>query len=352
MKKLKVLVEMEKLRNTNSGLGQFCLGLGQALTEQGKHTALHFLVPEKKKGIFGNNAIYILLKNYLSFLWNKPKGFDIWHCTHQESKYLPYNSKLILTIHDLNFLYKYKGLKKRLKLNALQQKVNKAQAIVAISQFTANEIKQHLQIDEKKLHVIYNGASLKSIDPAELPAFLKDQKYLFSIGIINPKKNFHVLLPLLQNKPDLQLVIAGNDSHAYVQEIKEKALALGVLPQLHFLGMVSDELKYTLYKNCYAFVFPSLSEGFGLPVIEAMLLGKPVFLSKLTCLPEIGGVEAFYWDNFEANAMQTTFEKGMTVYERDSGKAERIKKHAKQFSWEKAAKAYLELYEKLYNWKS
>jgi glycosyltransferase involved in cell wall biosynthesis len=280
-------------------------------------------------------------------LWNKPKGFDIWHCTHQESKYLPYNSKLILTIHDLNFLYKYKGLKKRLKLNALQQKVNKSSAIVAISQFTANEIRQHLKVDEKKLHVIYNGASLKSTAPVPLPVFLQNQKYLFSIGIINPKKNFHVLLPLLQNKPDLKLVIAGNDSHSYIQIIKEKAIELGVLAQVHFMGLISDELKYTLYENCYAFVFPSLSEGFGLPVIEAMLLGKPVFLSKLTCLPEIGGPDAFYWDNFEANEMCTAFEKGMTVYERDSGKAERIKKHAKQFSWEKAAKAYLELYDSL-----
>jgi glycosyltransferase involved in cell wall biosynthesis len=345
MKKLKVLVEMEKLHNTNSGLGQFCLGLGQALTEQSKHTALHFLVPENKANVFGNNAIYILLKNYFSFLWNKPKGFDVWHCTHQESKYLPNQSKLILTIHDLNFLYKYKGLKKKLKLNALQRKVNSASAIVAISQFTANEIKQHLQIDEKKLHVIYNGASLKSIDPAELPAFLQNQKYLFSIGIINPKKNFHVLLPLLQHKPDLKLVIAGNDSHDYVNKIKEKALALGVSAQVHFIGAVTDEIKYTLYKNCYAFVFPSLSEGFGLPVIEAMLMGKPVFLSKLTCLPEIGGPEAFYWDNFEANDMREVFEKGMALYESDPGKAERMKAHAVQFSWGKAAKAYLELYD-------
>ena len=66
MKKLKVLVEMEKLHNTNSGLGQFCLGLGQALTEQNKKNDLHFLVPENKANVFGNNAIYILLKNYLS----------------------------------------------------------------------------------------------------------------------------------------------------------------------------------------------------------------------------------------------------------------------------------------------
>jgi glycosyltransferase involved in cell wall biosynthesis len=347
MSKIKVLIEMEKLHNLNSGLGQFCLGLGLALAQQNENTELHFLLPENKKGIFGNQVIYSLLKSYLSFFCNRPKPYDVWHCTHQDSKYLPSHSKLILTIHDLNFLYKYKGLKKKLKLNALQRKVNKASAVVAISHFTANEIKQHLNIDAKKLHVIYNGVKLKSTESAELPAFLKEHKYLFSIGIINPKKNFHVLLPLLQNKPDLQLVIAGNDTHVYVQIIKEMALEMGVSEQLHFMGIVSDEQKFSLYKNCYAFVFPSLSEGFGLPVIEAMLLGKPVFLSSFTCLPEIGGHEAFYWESFDAKQMQEVFDKGMKAFENDSEKSERIKTHAKIYNWEKAATAYLKLYQNL-----
>lgn len=347
MKKLKVLVEMEKLSNLNSGLGQFCLGLGQALVNENKNRELHFLVPEKNEGIFGKNAFYIFLKNYLFFLLNRPKSFDVWHCTHQQSKFLPSNSKLILTIHDLNFLYKYKGIKKQLKLNVLQRKVNKASAIVAISNFTANEIKQHLKVDDKKLHVIYNGVSLISTENVELPSILQNKKYLFSIGIINPKKNFHVLLPLLKNDANLILAIAGNSTHHYVQQMKEIAQELGVLTQLHFLGLVSDDLKYTLYKNCYAFVFPSLSEGFGLPVIEAMLLGKAVFLSNKTCLPEIGGEEAFYFENFDAEHMQQVYEKGMKLYESDLNKAHRIQLHAAQFSWEIAAKKYLEVYDSL-----
>ena len=78
-----------------------------------------------------------------------------------------------------------------------------------------------------------------------------------------------------------------------------------------------------------------------------MGLGKPVFLSTLTCLPEIGGDEAFYWDNFDADYMRSIFEKGMAVYENDPQKAERLRVHAALFSWEKAAKGYLELYEKV-----
>jgi glycosyltransferase involved in cell wall biosynthesis len=344
----KVLVEMEKLHNLNSGLGQFCKGLGNALSKiKSEQIDLTFLVPNHQSNIFGKTIIYHQLKRFSSFFWNKPKGFDVWHCTHQQSKYLPSAGKLIITIHDLNFLYKYNGLKRKLKLMALQHKINKAHAVVAISEFTANEIKQHLNIDESKLYVIYNGVSELSAENEELPDYLIDKKYLFSIGIINPKKNFHVLLPLLQNTPDLILVIAGNNSHAYVQSIKEKATALGISNRLYFMGAVSDGVKYQLYKNCYAFVFPSLAEGFGLPVIEAMSVGKPVFLSNLTCLPEIGGKEAFYWNSFEANHMQQIFDNGMKCYEQDLEKKARIILHASQFTWEKAAKAYLRLYQSI-----
>lgn len=347
MNKPKILIEMEKLRNLNSGLGQFCLGLGHALCEQQKKVDLYFLVPKNREGIFGIHARYLKLKSHLSFFFNRPKNYEVWHCTHQESKFLLRKGKLILTIHDLNFLYKYKGLKKQWKLYALQRKVNSAVAVTAISKFTAEEIKRHLRIDEKKLYVIYNGVSVKIDDTAALPDMLKNQAYLFTIGIINPKKNFHVLLPLLSARKDLKLVIAGNNNHHYVQEIKDLASKMGVSSQVHMLGIVSDALKFTLYQHCYAFVFPSLSEGFGLPVIEAMLFGKPVFLSNNTCLPEIGGSEAFYWKNFNAEDMLQVFEWGMKTYENDGLKAARIKAHAAQFTWEKSAAAYLSLYERV-----
>jgi len=114
---------------------------------------------------------------------------------------------------------------------------------------------------------------------------------------------------------------------------------------LHLIGKVDENNKYHLYKNCKAFVFPSLTEGFGLPVIEAMSLGKPVFLSNLTSLPEIGGNEAFYWNNFNSEEMIEVVKTGLNEFEKDSGKQQRIIEWAKQFSWENAAKAYLKLYE-------
>ena len=90
-------------------------------------------------------------------------------------------------------------------------------------------------------------------------------------------------------------------------------------------------------------MFPSIAEGFGLPVIEAMHFGKPVFLSKFTSLPEVGGNVAYYFDNFNAAHMQSVFAKGMQDFENRKPQKE-IMEQAAKFSWDKAAIQYLELY--------
>lgn len=97
-----------------------------------------------------------------------------------------------------------------------------------------------------------------------------------------------------------------------------------------------------------AFVFPSLREGFGLPVLEAMTFGKPIFLSNRTSLPEIGGRHSFYWDNFDAKDMAKVFEEGLDKFEHNTEefKSAYINR-SKQFSWENAAKQYTEVYKSI-----
>ena len=365
----KVFLEMERLRNPFSGLGQFCWHLGKEIAppqpspEGREQIQFTIYLPDNQRLSFGENVNYISVSKFHK-LFPIAEKYDIWHCLHQDSKYLPKdkNTKLVLTIHDLNFLERndYSKFRKQLKINELQRKINHASAVTFISKFTKNQVNQHLKIPENVIQkVIYNGNNLESgIRSQELEvsqffekfkikkptADSRQPKFLFSIGIIQPKKNFHVLLPILQKRKDLIWLIAGDNSDKYVQKIEEVAKDLGVFEQVHFLGKVQESEKYFLYENCEAFLFPSLSEGFGLPVVEAMSFGKPVFLSKLTSLPEIGGDEAYYFDDFSPENVDEIFENGMKDFENDLTKPEKLKNRAAKFSWKKAAEEYLELY--------
>jgi len=344
----RVLVEMEKLKNPNSGLGQFCLHLGNQF-HQINHPNLEidFFLPKNAQSAFGQQTRAIRQTPIHKLLPYREKTYDIWHCVHQDSSYLPPNgsTKLILTIHDLNFFEKYKGLKRSLKLAKLQKKVDRADAITVISHFTEETVLNHLKVDRKKIHVITNGNPLEKVENPSKPDFIHFHDFLFTIGIISKKKNFHVLIPLLKSNPNLNLVIAGNPHGDYINEIIQLAKQLKVEDRLHFPGPVNNEQKNWLYRNCKAFVFPSLQEGFGLPVVEAMSLGTPVFISDRTSLPEIGGTEAFYWSNFDPHSMQQVFQKGIEEFTPE--RAERSIAWANQFSWKSAARKYLELYEQL-----
>ncbi|MGQ0828693.1 MAG: glycosyltransferase family 4 protein [Bacteroidota bacterium] len=345
----KVLLEMEKLKNLNSGLGQFCLSIGEQFQKLNpQHLELDFYLPSLQKNVFGEDFHYKKHSPIHKLIPMSGSEYDIWHCLQQDSHYLPTNknTKLILTIHDLNFLDKYKGSKQKRKLNSLQKRVNKASAITVISKFTEIIVRENLELNNTPVYVIPNGNTLKIVENVPKPDFVTFEDFIFSIGIISDKKNVHTLLPLLQNNK-LHLVIAGNNTSDYAKQLVKTAQAMGVSDRLHLPGAVDDNAKYWLYKNCSAFVFPSLSEGFGLPVVEAMSLGKPVFLSNFTSLPEVGGIEAYYWKNFEPKYMIDVFEKGMADFNSDKEKAKRSIDWSKQFSWEDAAKAYLKLYEEI-----
>lgn len=340
----RIIIDGEKLKNVYSGLGQFCFHLGHALVQQQVNN-LCFYVPREQEGIFGNQVEYMRQRSFHKFTGIKTRSADIFHATHQGSKYLPVNraTPYVLTVHDLNFLYKYKGYKLKQHQRALQYKINRASAITAISHFAAQELGQHMDLKGKHITVIHNGNSLNTaIEPVQ-PTWINDGPFLFTIGIVLPRKNFHVLLPFLEQIKNYKLVIAGNRQSAYGQELQDEVNKRGLTGRVYFPGNISDAEKLWLYQNCAAFVFPSLAEGFGLPVLEAMSQGKPVFLNNATSLPEIGGKEAFYWNNFDVKHMAEVFEKGMTYFEQHK-LADRYIQHASQFSWEHAARKYAQVY--------
>lgn len=347
----KILIDTERLRDLNSGLGQFCLHLGRELVSQRpENEELTFLTPTAQNDVFGPTVRYRQAV-WWDRIWRTDE-FRIWHATHQDTAYWPSaNAKLVLTIHDLNFLDRpdYSSEKKNRKLADLQRKVNRASALVTISEYTASVVQERLKLPDMPVKVIYNGVSAPadvSGADTEVVALLPTTFFLF-LGVIHPKKNVHVLLPLLEAFPDYKLVMAGDYSHPYARHVHEQARKMGVADQVIMTGPVDEATKWWLYEHCEAFLFPSLTEGFGLPVIEAMSVGKPVFLSNLTSLPEIGGVDAVYFNTFEPDDMVETFRLGMQHFYDDSLKADRLRWRAKRFSWQHAAAEYWKLYQEL-----
>ncbi|MDO8365547.1 MAG: glycosyltransferase family 1 protein [Saprospiraceae bacterium] len=381
-----IALEMERLRNPYSGLGQYCLQLGHAflpaiaLAKEGsaialakeEHEAMSLefacLVPAERMGEFGNGMTYKAVKPWHKII-GPSFGESLWHCMHQDSEYMPRSRKtpLAITIHDLNFLDRpdYSEAKKSRRLKAMQQKINRAKGLVYISEYVQKWVRKHLEVPVEMVErVIYNGGSFKlQVESVKFqassvqgpPSFGKptagktsniQDPFLFSIGI-HPKKNYHVLMPLLAENKEFKWIIAGPDSRGYKAKIEQEAARYGVSDRIEFCGPVGDEAKLEYYKNSTALLFPSLSEGFGLPVVEAMSLGKPVFLSDRTSLPEIGGSEAYYFKDFEPQTLIETFSAGLKDFNNDPDKPKRMKAWASQFTWEKAADQYIEFYQQL-----
>jgi glycosyltransferase involved in cell wall biosynthesis len=136
-------------------------------------------------------------------------------------------------------------------------------------------------------------------------------------------------------------VLAGASS-TYTDIVK-RMVAERRLDNVRIRLDISEAEKAWLYAHCRGFLFPSLAEGFGLPPIEAMHFGKPVFLSRHTSLPEIGGDAACYFDDYDGAAMRRVVEAGVDAHARP-GRAEAVVAHARQFSWARCAAQHVALY--------
>lgn len=356
-KEFLVCFDAERMKYPHTGLYHFCNHLGKNIVKinSANNSKLHFkfFLPSKLFQNFGINHRYRALKKFHKLWMPFARKVNLWHCTYQNSRYYPFSSKakIVLTIHDLNFLHEKKSPLKVAKYKrSLQQKLDRAEAIVTISEYVKEELLQNLDVKHKKVAVIYNGCNIHSQIKAQKPEKIaSDLGFVFSIGTIAEKKNFHLLPSLLQNN-QLYLVLAGIcQNEAYQQLILETARKIGVEERVIILGTVTEAEKYWLLENCTAFAFPSYAEGFGLPVVEAMHFGKPIFLSQYTSLPEIGGNCAYYFKDLDAQSMSNTFNEGLKDFYANPQKAALVKERAAHFTWEKAASEYVALYKTVLN---
>lgn len=342
----RILIDLSALRNVHCGLGQVALNYGyyfRDVYQPAEDEQIILMVPKPFMGAFGDKVKYVRSWKIYRILPQLigPK-FDVWHAIHQLSRWNPNARHYVLTIHDFNCVYeKQDPIRVHKYLTKIQRKVNWAERIVAISQFAKTEIEKYTRLNGKSVDVIYNGIERIDLKPEESVAGIQTP-YLFTIGEMKEKKNFHVLLAMMERMPDKHLYIAGNDATPYAERIRQEIAQRG-LKNVHLLGLVSEGQKVWLYRHCEAFVFPSLFEGFGLPVVEAMLFRKPVICSHETSLVEIGDkYVSFFEKGYPAESSVALIRK--TIEQATPDKLEQAFDYAASFSWRRHMDAYLLLY--------
>lgn len=351
----RIIFDCERMKYENTGLYHYCLNLGNHLKKYMYNDIeeLVYYSPDDTAYLFGKNNQHILQTELHKLRLPALNKFSIWHATYQDSYYMPFRNrkiKVVLSIHDLNFMYDpAKSESKRQRyLHRLQMLINRADVIICISEYCKNDVSFYCDVKNKPIHVIHNGTNTLTRPELLNESYIPEKPFIFSLGTVTPKKNFHTLLPLVKDQHNLELVIAGRiDDVGYYQSILDTAKTMGVSKKINLVGPISESEKSWYFNNCYAFAFPSTAEGFGLPVAEAMSVGKPLFLSQKTALPEIGGDVAFYFQNFSAAHMKETFDAGMKQYVRFNMQVDIIKK-GKAYCWDNAAQEYCKIYRSLY----
>jgi glycosyltransferase involved in cell wall biosynthesis len=348
----KILVCLDRLKHPNCGLGQVSLNMGRKIIQMDNSQGLDFslLLPAKGFYEFDDKIKTVNLYNFRYFFNGYMKRYDVCHIIHQLPTYrFGKAKKNLLTIHDLNFLYKKSNNKKQKYLKRLQDNIYKADAIAFISEFTRQTCYEYLDIPANKLtNVVYNGVVAPDMEFVK-PEWLNANKFLFSIGQFLEKKNFHVLLPFIKLLPeDIKLVIAGENNTHYGKKMDHLVAEYKLSDRIIMPGGITDRERNYAYHHCEALLFPSTAEGFGLPVIEAMLSNKPVFCSNRTSLSEIGGGFAFFWEDFEPEEMLEVYNKGMKVFEDEKFRLKQME-YAKSFTYERNIQEYIRIYKELIN---
>ncbi|HSQ41808.1 MAG TPA: glycosyltransferase family 1 protein [Fibrobacteraceae bacterium] len=239
------------------------------------------------------------------FWWNQTQFARL--ARDYDRVYCPtYNTALrvpdqIITIHDLLAL-RYPGQHRAQNLYcrwSLPVLLRHAHRIIAVSQTTRSEILENYDVPPERIVVIPNGFDPERFSINSGPrdkgvlASRGLERYWFAVGATFPHKNLEVVLRALVDLPGDSLAIAGGDN-PYLRSLRRLALALRIQDRVRFLGYVPDEELPALYRGALALVYPSLFEGFGLPILEAMGCGCPVVCSRTPSLYEVGGDAARY----------------------------------------------------------
>lgn len=301
---------------TGTGVELYSVKLIQGIIDHFKHDKSHEVIlysPRKLMLYKANNIVHRIMPfkrlwTKVRFSWemlqNKPDVLFV------PSHVLPYfgPKRQIITVHDVAFMhlrssyswFQYWYLKRETK-----RAVQKASTIIVPSEATKKDLKHFFGCKDSKIKVIYHGIDTKIVkldlkveeEVLEKMHLKRSDNFMLFIGRLEAKKNIvrlvKAFLKFREKNTNWKLILAGNRGDGFNKILKE-AMKIDALKHVLMPGYITDNEKHVLLKHCNAFVFPSLYEGFGFPILEAYAYGKPVVTSDTASIPEVAGEGCIY----------------------------------------------------------
>jgi glycosyltransferase involved in cell wall biosynthesis len=322
------------------------------------HSKNHYIKSERQ---LLNNAIgntltesrfgldtYKLNGLYCKYLLRKG-NFDVFHPTYYDPYFLGMTSKpTVITIHDMTYerfpeyFWAHDSLTYEKRLN-----VERADQIIAISQTTKNDLLKYLDTDPDKIKVIYHGIDLDTpLAVSPVPGL--PEQYLLFVGDRGVYKNFYLFIrafkQLTAKYPDLQVVLTGGGKIGVADLEFLKRLQLQ--DKVRHVNVTDEELNY-LYQKALLFVYPSLHEGFGLPMLEAFKANCPMVLSDTECFREIAEDAAVYFSPYSQEHLVEVLDNAMNNASLRAGLIAKGTKRLQAFPLHESVKQTLDVYRSL-----
>ena len=352
----------------NPGVGRYMKCLVEAILQLETDSEYLLLLPPNADDAIGSNSKQVTQLFPRARYYSIREQIELPRILRRQNVALLHSPHFLLplscpcpavaTIHDVIYLACPQDLPSRIGRSYYRAMIHasarRANRIITVSEFSKGEIVRYLQIDPQKITVVHSG-----IDPTFVPEddrqniesvlskYAIDTDYIFYAGIYKPRKNHCGLLKafrhFLGRAGKAQLVISGaiGDGQDQLRRLAEQ---LGIAERLVFTGGVSDLDLRVLYSAARVYACPSLYEGFGFTVLEAMACGTPVVCSRVTSLPEIAGNAALYADAQSAGEFGEALHQAFTKQELRSILRQRGFDNVRRFRWETVAKACLGIY--------
>jgi len=277
----------------------------------------------------------------------------VWHSTYYT---LPQGWKghSVVTVHDMIFEQCrdfYNGPNADQFREAKQQCIRNADAVICVSETTREDVINFYKLDSDSIYIVNNACSdvfrqlEQSADASMLPT---DQPFLLYVGIRSPYKNFDMLMRAYskwRRRNEVALILAG--ARPWSNDERQQLAQLQIQDSVHLLQNVDDETLCRLYNRAVAFVFPSLYEGFGIPLLEAMSCGCPVVASRIPSTIEVAGDCPIYFDPMEEDGLLNALDIALSEG-RNSKRVRTGLEKVKSYSWNKTAAQTLEVYRNIY----